>query len=187
MEQFQFAYGWMTQWAKTSAYLLGPSGPVLKSVSMPSIMVQDGVHPHMITWHDVLLKIGELEFLWCKVDDPVWCFEGARSIIENFKFPKFTILAPIMLLRKIIWQNLISCVCMLLSIQPIQPGDTLTLDKMIASKIHHLTGFPYNLNTDILTIPIDLHGLDYPSLARINTGIATEGLWCDLNHHVPAY
>jgi hypothetical protein len=24
MERFQFAYGWMTQWAKTSAYLLGP-------------------------------------------------------------------------------------------------------------------------------------------------------------------
>jgi hypothetical protein len=58
---------------------------------------------------------------------------------------------------------------------------------MIASKIHHITGFPYNPNTDILTLPVDLHGLDYPSLARINAGIATEGLWRDLNHHVPAY
>jgi hypothetical protein len=187
MERFQFAYGWLTQWAKTSAYLLGPSGPAPDTVSMPSITIQDGVHPHTVTWHDVPLKVGELEFLWCKVDDPVWRFEGARSIIENFKFPKFTIRAPLTLLRKIIWQNLVSRLRALLSIQPIKPGDALSLDKIIASKIHHITGFPYNPNTDILTLPIDLHGLDYPSLARINAGIATEGLWRDLNHHVPAY
>jgi hypothetical protein len=75
----------------------------------------------------------------------------------------------------------------LLSIQPIKPGDALSLDKMIASKIHLITGFPYNPNTDILMLPLDLHGLDYPSLVRINAGIAMEGLWRDLNHHVPAY
>ena len=84
-------------------------------------------------------------------------------------------------------ENLISRLRVLLSIQPIKPGDALSLDKMIASKIHHITGFPYNPNTDILTLPVDLHGLDYPSVARINAGIATEGLWRDLNHHVPAY
>jgi hypothetical protein len=187
MERFQFAYGWLTQWAKTSAYLLGPSDPAPNTVSMPSIMVQDGIHPHMVTWHDVPLKIGELKFLQCKVDDPIWCFEGARSIIDNFKFPKFTIRAPLMLLRKIIWQNLVSCLRALLSIQPIKPGDALSLDKIIASKIHHITGFPYNPNTEILTLLVDMHGLDYPSLARINAGIVTEGLWRDLNHHVPAY
>ena len=92
-----------------------------------------------------------------------------------------------MLLRKIIWQNLISRLCALLSIQPIKPGDALSLDKMIASKIHFITGFPYSPKTDILMPPVELNGLDYPSLARINAGIATEGLWRDLNHHVPAY
>jgi hypothetical protein len=58
---------------------------------------------------------------------------------------------------------------------------------MIATKIHFITGFPYSPKTDILTLPVELNGLDYPSLARINAGIATEGLWRDLNHHVPAY
>jgi hypothetical protein len=86
MECFQFTYGWMMQWAKTSAYLRGLSGPAPSTVSMPSIIVQDGVHPHTVTWHDVPLKIGELEFLQCKVDDPVWHFEGARSIIDNSDF-----------------------------------------------------------------------------------------------------
>jgi hypothetical protein len=137
--------------------------------------------------HDVPLRIGELEFLRCKVDDPVWRFEGACSIVENFKLPKFTIRAPITLLRKIIWQNLVSRLRALLSIQPIKPGDAMTLDKMIASKIHHITGFPYNLNTEILTLPVDMHGLDYLSVAHINAGIAIEGIWRDLNHHVPAY
>jgi hypothetical protein len=72
-------------------------------------------------------------------------------------------------------------------IQPIKPNDASKLDKLIVSKLHTITGFPYCPNTDILTLPVDLHGQDFPSLARINAGIATEGLWCDLNHHVPAY
>ena len=58
---------------------------------------------------------------------------------------------------------------------------------MIASKIHFITGFPYNPNTEILTLPVDLHGLNYPSVACINAGITVEGLWRDLNHHIPAY
>ena len=125
-----------------------------------------------------------MESLHCKVDDLTWHFEGAQSSVKNFKFPKFMIGAPITLLHKIIWQNLISCLQALFLIQHIEPGDALSLDKMIASKIHSITGFPY---TDIVTLPVKLHGLDHPSLARINTRIAMEGLWQDLNHHVPAY
>src|SRR5882762_4763252 len=54
MEHFQFAYGWLTQWAKTSAYLLGPSGPVPNTVSMPLITVQDSIHPHTVTSVDAV-------------------------------------------------------------------------------------------------------------------------------------
>jgi hypothetical protein len=63
MEHFQFVYGWMMQWVKTSAYLLGPSGPTSGTVSMPSITIQEGIHPHTVSWHDVPLIFGELEFL----------------------------------------------------------------------------------------------------------------------------
>jgi hypothetical protein len=86
-----------------------------------------------------------------------------------------------------VWQNLISRLRALISIQPIKPRDTIKLDKLIASKIHHITGFPFNPNTDILTLPIELHGLEFPSITRINARIAINGLWRDLNHHVPAY
>ena len=88
--------------AKTTAYRLGSKDPAPKTVSMPSITIQEGIHPHTVSWHDVPLRINELEFLCCEVDDPVWRFEGARSIIENFKFPKFMVRAPITLLRKIV-------------------------------------------------------------------------------------
>lgn len=30
-------------------------------------------------------------------------------------------------------------------------------------------------------------GFEFPSIARINLGIAIDGLACDLNHHIPAY
>jgi hypothetical protein len=42
MEQFQFAYGWLTQWAKTSAYVLALLSNAPDTVSMPSITIQNG-------------------------------------------------------------------------------------------------------------------------------------------------
>jgi hypothetical protein len=63
MERFQYAYGWLMQWAKTYAYILCPSGPTPDTVSMPSITIQEGIHPHTIKWYDVPLRVGELEFL----------------------------------------------------------------------------------------------------------------------------
>ena len=116
VECVQFMYNWMTQWVKTSAYLLGPLVLIADAISMPSIMLQAGVHPHTVMWHKVSIIIGELEFLQCKVDDPVWQFEGACSIVENFKLLRFTIQVPITLLHKVIWQNLISHIWALPSI-----------------------------------------------------------------------
>ena len=48
-------------------------------------------------------------------------------------------------------------------------------------------GFSYQGNTDVLTLPVDHHGLDFPSVARINMGLVVEGLAHNLNHHIPAY
>ena len=47
--------------------------------------------------------------------------------------------------------------------------------------------FPYRGNSNILTLPIEHHGLDFPSVARISMGLVTEGLARDLNHHLPSY
>ena len=94
---------------------------------------------------------------------------------------------PITLLRKIVAQCIVTRCCALLSIHPIKNNDALLLDKQLAGKIHSALGFPYRGNTDILTLPVEQHGLEFPSIARINMGLVAEGLARDLKYHIPAY
>lgn len=58
---------------------------------------------------------------------------------------------------------------------------------MISAKVHDLMRFPFTPQTNVLTLPLNHHGLDFPSVARVNAGIAAEGLMRDLNHHIQAY
>jgi len=75
MERFQFAYGWLTQWAKSKAYILHPLGDHPDTVKFQSISTGRGVNPLDITEHDVVLVKDDLDFLRTKVNDPAWCFE----------------------------------------------------------------------------------------------------------------
>jgi hypothetical protein len=161
MERFQYAYGWLTQWAKMNAYVINPTDEVPKTIKMPSVTLQQGIDPWIISHHYVPLKVGELEFLRMKVDDPVWRYQGLRDFIDSFKFPKLTIRMPIMLLWKIVAQCITSRCRALISIQPIKDSDVVLLDQQIR--------------------------MEFLSIARINAGIAVEGLVQDLNHHIPAY
>ena len=177
MERFQYAYGWLTSWKKTVAYgLCVPEGQRPDTVKMPSITVQTGgqYHPETITWHDVPLKLDELQFLRTRVDDPSGRFEELQDFIKNFRFPKFSIQTPITLARKIVTQNIISRCRALLSLQPVKQTEAEILDKAVATKIHDLLRFLYNPQSRILTLPLHHHGLDFPSIMRINAGIVLE-------------
>jgi hypothetical protein len=76
MECFQYTYGWLMQWAKANAYVINLTDEVPKMVKMPSITLQEGVDPWIVSHHDIPLKVGELEFLCMKVDDPIWRYQG---------------------------------------------------------------------------------------------------------------
>ena len=175
-EHFQYVYGWLTQWKKTKAYVIHPDSTPPATVSMPSITVETGVHPWMISRHEVTLKVGELEFLRTKVDDPAWRYQGLKDFIETYKFPKLTMHTPITLLRKLTAQCIAARCRALLSIQPIKNSDALLLDKQIAMKIYLALGFPYRGNTNILTLPTEHHGLDFLPLPASTMGLVTEGL-----------
>jgi hypothetical protein len=84
-------------------------------------------------------------------------------------------------------QSIASRARALLTFQPVTDADALKLDKLIAAKVHALSGFPWIFNTLIATLPVSLHGFEFPSIQRINTSIAVDGLACDLNHHIAAY
>ena len=190
MERFQYTYGWQTQWKKTHAFLLNGSRTEqanLSSVIMQSVSIGRGVDPMIIQEHEVPLIHDELEFLRTKVNDPNSRFQELLTIIDTFNFPRTIKRPPITLLRKVIAQNLISRIRALLTLQPVRQSDTEKLDHRVLERVHNLLGFPFRPNTSIATLPVSLHGFDFPSISRINQAIAISGLSRDLNHHIPAY
>jgi hypothetical protein len=187
MERFQYAYGWRTSWKKTVSYgICLPKDQQVPFVRMPSITIpENGPYEEgEITWHD---QLGEISFLRAKVDDTANRFVELQDFIRNFRFPRFAIQTPITLARKIISQIIVSKCRALLSLQPIKQPDAEQLDRMISAKVHDLMRFPFTPQTNVLTLPLNHHGLDFPSVARVNAGIAAEGLMRDLNHHIQAY
>jgi hypothetical protein len=190
MERFQYAYGWQTQWAKSNAYIIAPA----KEKTYPDTITFESVtiggrevDPLKITKHTIALIKNDLDFLRTKVDNPSARFKDLQNFIETFQFPTIIGRLPITLIRKIVAQNIISKCRALLSLQPILPADAEKLDKLIIGKVHKTLGFPFQPTTDIATLPTAQHGFGFPSIARINAGLAIEGLQRDLNHHIPAY
>src|ERR1700731_93332 len=187
LKQFQFTYGWYTQWSKTQAWILAPPPDTPDSVLMPSITDTPDTDPWQVTWHRVPLICDQLEFLRTKVNDPSARYEHLCDYIENFRFPKFTLRPPITLLRKIVNQIIVSKCRALLTLQPIKHTDAIRLDDAIKMKIHQLAGLPYAPCSHILNLPIPLHGLGCISIARLNSAITIEGTIHNLNHHVKSY
>ena len=187
MERFQYAYGWLTQWAKSNAYVLAASGNHPDTIKFQSVSTRRGVNPLDITEHDVVLVKEDLDFLRTKVNDPVSRFTELKDFIEGFQFPTVIGRLPITLIRKIVSQNIVSRCRALLSLQPVKQSDAEALDRLIIRKVHDALGFPFQPSTSIATLPISYHGFDFPSIAHINAGIVVNGVSHDLNHHIRSY
>jgi len=79
MERFQYAYGWLTQWAKSKAYILSAAGDHPDTVKFQSVSTGRGVNPLAITEHDVALIRDDLDFLRAKVNDPTSRFVELKA------------------------------------------------------------------------------------------------------------
>ncbi|KAG6898794.1 hypothetical protein C0993_004162 [Termitomyces sp. T159_Od127] len=187
MERFQFSYGWLTSWAKTSAHVINSPDPPPKTLLFPSVTNETGIDPWTVTEHRVPVLADEFSFLRTQVDDPKTRYTELRDIIDSFGFPNFSIHTPFTLIRKLVSQCIISCCRALLSLQPILHADAVRLDQRLMQRVHELLGFPFCLSHLISTLPLSLGGFDFPSIACINASIAVDGLAWDLNHHIPAY
>ncbi|KAF8149798.1 hypothetical protein B0H34DRAFT_678763 [Crassisporium funariophilum] len=176
MERFQFVYGWMTLWAKTTAHILNSPDATPRSLRLPSITNVPGVDPWTVFYHDIPTSSNEFNFLRTQVDDPTARAVELKSVIDSFTFPSFSRRTPFSLVRKIVSQNLISKCRALLSLQPISGTNAISLDRMIAKCVQNMTGLPFCPDHTILTLPLKLGGFDFPSLHRINAGIAIDGL-----------
>jgi hypothetical protein len=138
-----------------------------------------------------------MEAMWCYISTyATKCYRSGGSLqrypcycdyIGLYCNQFFFLMTPITLIRKIAMQSIASRARALLSFQPITDNDALKLDRLVAAKVHAVSGFPWIFNTEIATLPISLHVFEFPSICRINTSIAVDGLACDLNHHILAY
>lgn len=187
MERFQFAYGWMTQWSKSMACLLSATGDQLCTISLPSVTIERGANPLTIAEQEVPLICDELEFLRAKVDNPTARFEELKNFIDTFQFPHVPGRLPITLICKTVAQNIVSRCCAMLYLQRIKHSDVEALDKQIIEKVHLVLGFPFRPSSRIATLLLSLHGFEFPSIARINAGIAVAGISQDPNHHIRSY
>ena len=88
MECFQYAYGWLTQWAKLKAYVLLATCDHPDVVKFQSVSTGRGVNPLAITEHDVVLIRDDLDFLRTKVNDPTSRFMELKDFIECFNSQK---------------------------------------------------------------------------------------------------
>ena len=187
MERFQYAYGWLTQWAKSKAYVLSAAGDTPDTVKFQSVSTGIGINPLDITEHNVALVKDDLDFLRTKVNDPASRFAELKDFIESFQFPTVIGRLPITLIRKIVAQNIVSRCRALLFLQPVKQSDAEALDKLIIRRVHEALGFPFQPSTPIAMLPVSLHGFDFPSIARINAAISVNGINRDLNHHISSY
>ncbi|KJA14059.1 hypothetical protein HYPSUDRAFT_173712 [Hypholoma sublateritium FD-334 SS-4] len=185
-DRFQATYGWETEWRKSALYVYNTTPPDCHDARMPSVDYTDP-QASATTWHEVPVITSHTTFLRVPVNKPAIQFAILRDLIVNFSFPPSTQKLPLTLLRRIITQNLISKIRPHLALQPISHQHATTLDNLIALKVHERLAFPFRFKTLVLTTPLDLRGLGFPSITRVNSALTIAGLHRDLNHHLTPF
>ena len=185
-DRFQATYGWETAWPKSALYVFNTPPPSNHDARMPAV---DYSNPQTdsVTWHEIPIITSHTTFLRVPINKPDLQFSHLRDLILNFSFPSSTHRFPLTVLRRIIVQHLISKIRPHLALQPISHQHALTLDHMIAGKVHEYLSFPFRFKSLTLTSPLHLRGLGFPSVSRINSSLAISGLHRDLNHHLSPF
>ncbi|KAJ7174787.1 hypothetical protein C8R46DRAFT_892209 [Mycena filopes] len=176
----------MSAWNKSLGLALNAPDNLPSHLLMPTI---DPINPspHSIPMEPVRFCTDHAEFLRVAVNDPASQFTQLQDIVAQFQFPVLSRRLPLTALRKAVSQCLVSKLHPKLSLQPIQQKDAEKLDAMIAQKVHAYLGFPFPFNSTLLSLPVALHGFEFPSISRINDSAAVAGIQRDLNHHVPVF
>ncbi|KAG6876097.1 hypothetical protein C0993_005551 [Termitomyces sp. T159_Od127] len=123
MEHFQFSYGWLTSWAKTSAHVINSPDPPPKTLLFPSVTNKTGIDLWTVTEYRIPVLADEFSFLRTQVDDPKTRYTKLQDTINSFVFPNFSIGTPFTLIWKLVSQCIISRCRALLSLQQILHAD----------------------------------------------------------------
>ncbi|KIM41396.1 hypothetical protein M413DRAFT_411084, partial [Hebeloma cylindrosporum] len=189
-DRFQATYGWETEWRKSALYIYNdpfytqPNSP--KTANMPSVPYSNPQSEQTIN-NNVPIITDFTTFLRVPINRPDLQNSHIRDLILNFDFPILSRRLPLTALRRIISQRIISKIRPYLTLQPISAPDALSLDHLLATKVHEHLGFPFRFNTQLLTSPLHHRGFAFPSISRLNTSLAVTGLQRDLNHHITPF
>ncbi|PBK65559.1 hypothetical protein ARMSODRAFT_851529, partial [Armillaria solidipes] len=183
-ERFQSAYGGETNWPKSAAFLRNVPDP-------PSHLQVTSVHPaqpEIPVQQDLVVSTSHVEFLRLSINDPSAQYQKLKGLISSFDFPSLqNIRLPLPALRRVLSQCLVSKLRPHLAYQPISDTDAVHLDHLIAAKVHEYFSFPFHFNSSLLSLPLSLHGFDFPSVSHLNRVAAVNGLLRDLNHHIGTF
>lgn len=172
MEQFQAAYGWLTNWDKSALFLLNVPDPP-DSHSLPSVSPTNPTS-QTVCRRSVRVIHLHVEFLRVRINDPNTQFAKIRDIIVSFALPHLPCQLPLTVLRRIVSQCLISRVHPLLAFQPITRSQAVELDHLLARHIHEYYHFPFHFNSALLSLPVESFGFGFPSISRLNSTLALQ-------------
>ncbi|KAJ7809379.1 hypothetical protein B0H14DRAFT_2288600, partial [Mycena olivaceomarginata] len=115
-------------------------------------------------------------------------FHKLREIILSFDFPPLRSRLPLIAVRRITIQQLMSRLRPHLSFQPLLSDHARQLDALLrALKIHEYFSLPFPFNPSLISLPLRSFGFDFPSISVANGAAAVQGLMRDLNHRVPLF
>ncbi|KAF9028044.1 hypothetical protein BDZ89DRAFT_1066395, partial [Hymenopellis radicata] len=182
-ERFQSAYGASTNWDKSALFVQNVD-------NLPSHIQVNSVHPvdqSILVPKQLSVVHSHVELLRVAVNDPGKQAQLLEQLILTTDLPPLRRRMPMTLIRRVISQRIISRVRPRLAFQPISDQDATRLDHILAKRVHeHLRGvFPFN--SLLLTLPLNMWGFEWPSIARLNRTVAVSGMLRDLNHHVPSF
>jgi hypothetical protein len=189
IECFQHTYNWTTQWKKSVYYALNdPEMEATDYTDVKSIDKEDLWNQAKTTTHRVAVNSTALDFLGATIDDSEVQTRELKDIIDRFQFPKLSTRLPLTLMRRMVNSTLLPRLRSLIALQPLMEKNAIEVETALIAKVmSNIRIGLYSPSREILTLPIEHWGFDFPSICRMNASIAVEGILRDLNHHIPAY
>ncbi len=144
--------------------------------------------PEIPVQHDLSVSTSHIEFLRLSINDPSATIPQAEEFDIIFDFPSLlNIRLPLPALRRVLSQCLVSKIRPHLAISQFPRQTAIHLDHLIAAKVHEYFSFPFCFNSGLLSLPLSLHGFNFPSVSHLNRVAAMNGLLRDLNHHIGTF
>ncbi|EIW69129.1 hypothetical protein TREMEDRAFT_62856 [Tremella mesenterica DSM 1558] len=174
-ERYQEAYGIRTAWDSPDKTVFFTIGTRMTLPAEITISTPQGLQHVPSTDNPKLLRTS--------LTRPQETFEDIIQIVDRFPLPPHSKF-PLPVIRRAVSSLLIAQIRARLQFMPLTPTQSMTIDTAISNKVTQALNLRPT-RTQILTLPLQMHGFDFPSVWIINANIAINTVLRALNHHLP--